>query len=220
MTEQLDHLDPLDAATRARLARLASVPVDTSRVARRLRAALAPVPRVHHLRRWWSMTGAAAALAAAVVLAVMLSGNSSALASPDDLAQVHRQIVSGQMPLMTVQTLDQANQMLAQQVGHASAMPTTMPAQVMSCCACEVCGRHVAAAALTYHGTAVTMMVAPSGAVQCRGMQMLTRDGQTYCIGRSGGLTMVMQERSGHWLCLVGGLSEDDLIGLARGVTF
>jgi hypothetical protein len=171
-----------------------------------------------HLRRWWSMTGAAAAMA--LVLAVMLSGNRSATASPDDLAQVHRQIVSGQMHVMTVDSLEQANAMLAQQIAHAPAMPTATPGRVMSCCECQVCGQHIATVALMYRGTPVTMMVAPSGAVHCSGIQAVTRDGQTYRVGQSHGLTMVMQERSEHWLCLVGDLSENDLIGLARGVAF
>jgi hypothetical protein len=73
---------------------------------------------------------------------------------------------------------------------------------------------------LAYRGTPVTMMVAHSGAVNCRGIQAVTRDGQTYRVGQSHGLTMVMQERGEHWLCLVGDLTENQLIGLAGKVRF
>ena len=214
--------DALDAATRARLAKLAGVPVDTSRVARRLRTEMVPARARsnYRFRRWGPATGAAAGLAAAVVLVVLLTGNSPAVAGPDDLANVHREIVSGRTHVMTAQTMDEASRMLAQESASTPAMPRQTPGQVMSCCECEVCGQHVAAVGLACHGQPVTMMVARCNQMKCRGMSTVVRDGQSYMVGHSAGLTMVMQQRGGSWLCLVGNQTQDALIALARGVAF
>src|SRR5437868_2875466 len=92
----------LDEAMAKRLHRLGTMPVDTSRLESRLRA---EIP-IHTKRRLWlrPMRAVAAGIALlAMITALFLStSDGPVLASPSQMVQMHRELVSGHTGIMQV----------------------------------------------------------------------------------------------------------------------
>ena len=116
--------DRLDRATSARLAKLASRPVDTSELERRLEQALGndiaqePVKTALRLQAWWRpITAAAAAILIVVTIGWLAldGGASPAMAAPAELAQIHFDVAKGLSPHLEVTSVEEANQLLAKQ---------------------------------------------------------------------------------------------------------
>ena len=89
----------MDNAVAGRLARLATLPVDTSALDRALRTQIPP--RAPAARRWWApLTAAAALLILTMLLTFGLFQGRQAQASALLMAQMHQDIVSGKVPTM------------------------------------------------------------------------------------------------------------------------
>src|SRR5258706_14241624 len=112
---QDDIQDPLDRAIAARLAKLRAMPVDTSRLEAAIRAKIpkAPAATVEAQRprriRWFSPLRALAAsfvlLCSVVAIVLLTSSSGPAMASASEMAQMHRDIVDGRVPVMRVQSI-------------------------------------------------------------------------------------------------------------------
>jgi hypothetical protein len=224
MSEQDDLVETdLDRATSARLAQLRSMPVDTSRLDAMLRAQL---PRDEEGK--WRMLSLrplhaiAASIAALLIVGVILLTSSAGpvLASPAQMAQMHEDIVAGRTHAMQVDSIAAANRMLAGQSRHLPAVPEIPPDHVMACCMRSVKDKKVACVLLQTDGVPVTMTVANAADLRLPAAPTITRDGVTYRAQTSGKLSMVMTERDGRWVCLIGQLTQDQLIDLASKLQF
>jgi hypothetical protein len=215
----------LDAATAQRLARLRTMPVDTAALERRL---LAQVPRPEEERRslklWWlgPLRAVAACLLVAGIVAglMMATSGGPALASASQMAQLHYDLVSGKTPVMQVDSVEAANRMLAGQWPRSPQIPN-MPARYeMACCMKSIKDKKVACVLLRGDPTPVTVTVANAGDMKLPTAPTVTRSGVTYHVESSGALNMVMTERNGRWVCLIGQMDSERLMDLADKMQF
>jgi len=218
------HESDLDRATADRLAKLRTLPVDTSRLDVVLRAQI-PAPEKSRLSVVLQIGPMRAIAASIVVLAtiaaifIMTSGG-PALASPMQMAQMHADLVAGRTPVMKVDSIAAANRALAAQSPQSPTLPDVPPDHVMACCMKSVANKKVACVLLRSEGIPVTMTVANAKDMKLPTAPTVTRDGVTYRVQASGKINMVMTERNDRWICLVSELQADQLMELASKLQF
>lgn len=228
-------LSPADRATASRLSRLRTMPVATAALEHRLLNQLPELAehvaakksqrqasRFASWRGWRALRAVAAVLvlAAAIFLALWSSSGNSALAS--EMAQVHYDIVSGKSPVMQVDSIDAANKALAHQWAGSPEVPEIPHDHVMACCMRTVGGnKKIACVLMKVDGTPVTLSVANAHDMKvARGAKKFDRAGQTYHVQGAGKLQMVTTQQQGRWICLIGELSPDRLVGVAQQLRF
>ena len=215
---------PLDEATAKRLARLRSLPVDTTGLEKRL---LAQIPRPHasgRMRIGWLRpfrAVAAVLLVGGLALALLLSTSGGpALASPAQMAQLHYDLVSGKTPSMQVDSIDAANKMLNNQWPQSPQIPSLPADHVMTCCMKSIKDKKVACVVLKNQGVPITMTVANATDMKLPTSATVQRDGVAYHVQASGKLNMVMTERHARWICLIGEMSAERLMDVAAKLQF
>ena len=199
-----------DRAVSARLAKLRAVPVDTGRLDKALRARV-PRPRPGAGRLFLPRPLRAAAASflvlSAVATAVLLSTSGGpALASADAMARVHQEIVSGKVPVMQVDSIDAANRMLGASSPGAPSLPQMPESHVMACCMKSVNDKKMACVLFKDDGVPITLSVASAADMKLPPAPVRERGGASYRVQAVGELHMVMTERDGRWLCLIGQL--------------
>jgi hypothetical protein len=219
-----------DRAISARLAKLRTMPVDTSSLDNRLRAALdlahrpSSAGRTSRLRLGWSdftkLAAAAVILLATLVGVIVMTSGGPALASPTQMAKVHEDIVSGRTPVMQVDSIDAAGRMLAKQWPDSPDLPGVPAQHVMACCMKSVKDKKMACVLLKKEGVPITMAVARSVDMRLPSSPTRKRDGMTYHVQSAGNLNMVMTERADRWICLIGEMPQERLMDLADQLKF
>jgi hypothetical protein len=229
MTTQMPHQngneEALDRAVSARLAKLRAMPVDLTNLEKVIESQIA---HPTNLGRWRVLTlrplraiAASVVLVSAIAAAILLSASSGpALAEAAQMAQVHQDIVSGKVPVMQVSSIDAANRLLNQESPGAPALPQLPESHVMACCMKSVHDKKMACVLLKDEGAPVTLAVASAGDMKLPAVPVQTRDGVDYRIQHVGKLSMVMTERNGKWLCLIGQLPAERLMDMATQVKF
>jgi hypothetical protein len=221
--ENLQNLSEVeDQAISSRLAKLRTMPMDTSRLESALRAKL-PQPR----RPWRILSlrplqtiAASFLLVVAIFAAVVLSTSGGpVLASAAQMAQMHDDIVSGRTPVMQVSSVVEANRMLDRQSPGAPALPQ-MPDHAMACCMKSVHDKKVACILLKDDQVPITMAVASAADMKLPAAPVVSRNGIEYRVQSANGLAMVMTEQNGKWLCLIGRCSADRLMDVAAQMRF
>jgi hypothetical protein len=222
MQQHDDDDDEHDRATTARLAKLRTLPVDTSRLDAAIRQRIDQVPRER--TRWPRIVRRAAAAAVLVGLlvgaAVLLVVTRPALASPAQMAQVHADLVSGRTPVMQVDSLEAAARALSRQCPQPPGLPGLPQQHVMACCMKSVKNKQMACVLLKSEGAPVTMCVARAEDMRLPSSPTRMRDGVTYHVQSVDRLNMVMTERQDRWICLIGELPAERLMDLAEQLQF
>ena len=208
-----------------RLSKLRSMPVDTGRLENALRAQI-PVPARRGRYAWQSMR-ALRAVAASLLLvgsltAVLLftTWSRPALASPAQMAKMHEELVSGRVPSVQVDSIEAANSALSSQHPDCPQAPQVPAGHVMACCMKSVKDKKVACVLLKREGVPVTMVVANSADMRSPKSPEVMRNGVSYRVESVGSLSMVMTERHGRWVCLIGEIPADGLMDLASKLDF
>jgi hypothetical protein len=230
-TPEPNDISALDRATHDRLAKLSTVPVDTARLDQLLRARIPPegtAPTVPTARRRHRMilrprraVAAAALLVLGIVAAGLLSTSGGPVqASPAQMAQFHHELVSGSAPAMQVDSIEAANRMLAGQASGSPQLPGVPAEHVMACCMRTVKNRKVACVLLKNQGAPITMTVANAADMALPRSPRIIRNGVTYHVQSWDALNMVMTERHGRWVCLIGQVPSQRLMDLADQLQF
>ncbi len=232
---KLDPGDPesaLERATADRLARLRTLPVDTSRLEGRLMAAL---PELRKRLEKSSMSSAvetrshgfwlrikplravaAALLVLGAVVAVLITSSTGpAMASPGEMAKVHYDLIA-ENAVSAVDSIEAANKALADHSSGASPMPDHM----MACCMKSLARKQVACVLMKIEGSAVTISVAKASDMKLPQSETISRGGQMYHVQNSGKLNMVMTQKQERWICLIGELPAGRLAELAEQIRF
>jgi hypothetical protein len=214
-----------DHAMSERLAKLRTLPVDLTNLDQALKAMIPP-PTANS--RWRISTfrplraiAASLVLVSAIAAAIMLSASSGpALAEAPQMAQMHEEIVSGRFPVMQVSSIDGANRMLNQESPGAPSLPQLPDSHVMACCMKSVHNKKMACVLLKSEGVPVTLAVASASDMKLPTAPIRARNGIEYRVQHVGNLSMVMTERNGKWLCLIGALPAEGLMDMAAQVKF
>ena len=206
-----ENATPLDRATSARLSRLGAMPVDTSRVVARLRA---KIPATRSKASWFRPLRAVAAsfVVLATIGAIILSTSSRAvLASPEQLARVHTEMVAGHSSA-PVDSVEHARQAIAVAWPKAPTLPDVPDDCVMACGMKSLNKKNTACVLLRNGDIPITMMVADAKDVTMADSPSVVSGGVNYHVNSCGPINMVMAERDGRWLCLIGSISRDRLV--------
>src|SRR5207249_3571295 len=131
-----DDRNELDAATSARLKQLGAMPIDTSHLDAAVRAAIPrSTSRLRRLIRPLTAAAASIAIVAAIIAAIMFAtSGGEVLASPAQMAEVHRDIVANRTPVTHVSSIEEAGKVLSQSWSQSPALPQPPDAHVMACC--------------------------------------------------------------------------------------
>ncbi len=219
----------LAKATRQRLARLGSIPVDTTRLEARLNKAFEayqpaiPVsssPAVH----WWRPIYRIAAVFAVVGLIGLLfvsMGGNPAIASVTELVRIHQEAVAGESDLMPADNFTEAAGLIHDQWAKAPKIPEPRVGRVIASCLHELASREVACLKLELRGQPITMVVGHSREIVCSAEHhQISRNGRTYLVYDRDDVRMVMIDHDDRWVCIMGEAPMDDLIELADGLEF
>lgn len=216
----------LDDAVRARLARLATVPVDTSNLERRLRAVMAhngpEYNRWRLPRAWRSLTAVAAAILVVVTVGLVLMnlGNTPAMAAPMDLARLHAEAIKSDSMMTVVTSVEQANRVLAGQWSDLPQLPTPTSGQLHACCIHDFMDSKVACLILRDGQTPLTMVVGRAREFRPAEGRTVERGGRKFTLHEVNGLRMAMTHQGDRFVCLMGEVSEDRLLEIAEGLRF
>lgn len=217
--ETRDYSDPVEQMIAKRLARLGSLPIDTTQLDKSMRAEIPmPVPAWRRMLR--PVTAVAASLIILTIVGVMFFASRPALASAADMAQMHRDLIAGKIATMKVDSMEEANQAIAAFAGNFPRLAEPPQSQAMACCMRSVGNKKVACVLLSNGDTPVSVMVADTNAVQTPSVSPTIQDGQMYYVQSVDNLHMVMTNRQNHWICLIGELPADKLMELSGGLKF
>ena len=160
--------DQIEQALAARLRRLSTLPIDTTKLDRRLRSSIAP-PRPVFMRLLRPLTAVAASLTILVLItaAFLTTSSSEVLASPAMMAQVHQDILANRIPVTKVNSIDEAGQVLASQWAGGPNLPQAPQTHVMACCMKSIKNKKVACVLLESEGTPITMSIATALSITC-----------------------------------------------------
>jgi hypothetical protein len=218
--QKLNHL------TSERLGELTNMPMDTSRLDAFVESQI-PRPssaRVIRLSDWLHprrLAIAAGILAVALLGGLLLSTSSApVMASTEDMAQFHEDMVSGRVPVMHVDSMRACNQALAAQWARSPRIPNMPADHVMACCMRSVKNKKVACVLLQGEGEPVSMTVANVSDVHIPNCTELMHNGVEYHVQATGSLNMVMTQRDGRWVCVIAKLPADRLMELASSLQF
>jgi hypothetical protein len=229
MNSQMPYQDEgdesVDRAIAARLSKLRAVPVELTKLDKAIKAQIPPPARQGRWRlvalRPVRAIAASLVLVSAIAAAILLTASSGpALAEAAQMAQVHEDIVSGKIPVMQVGSIDAANRMLNQTSPGAPSLPHLPDSHVMACCMKSVHDKKMACVLLRSEGVPVTLAVASARDMKLPSAPIQNRNGLDYRVQHVGDLSMVMTERNGKWLCLIGQLPAERLMDLATQVQF
>jgi hypothetical protein len=216
----------LDEATSRRLAKLRTAPVDTSQL---LKAVEAEIPhrqarsRSLKLTRLKPMRAVAASLLVfgLIVALIIHSSGGPVLASADTLARIHGEVLHRAGSHATsIDSISAANAVLAGKCPGLPAVPELPKYHVMSCCVHEMGRKKVACVAIQVDAVTVSMAVAEAADVKLPPYEVATIGGVAYQVQSHDGINMVMTERDGRWVCLMGKLPVNRLTELASSLRF
>jgi hypothetical protein len=214
---------PADDPIARRLARLSTMPVDSSRVDAFIRQRI-PLAQS---RRYWllrPMNAIAASLIGAVLIGVLVLAlnDRPAAASPTQIAQWHEQMTSapdGQQ-VMKATSVQDANQMLAMCDPKAPVAPGVEGQ--MSCCGVRRIGTS-RISCLMVERDAGRVMVCIGDAARIRiprADSTVTRNGVTYYLMSEDAVNIVQFTRDGRWFACSGKLPHSVLIQTGEGLKF
>jgi anti-sigma factor RsiW len=220
-----ESVESVDRAISARLAKLRSMPVDLTNLEKAIKAQILPPT---NQSRWRALTlrplraiAASVVLVSAIAAAILLSASSGpVLAEAAQMAQVHREIVSGKIHVTQVSSINAANHMLDQEAPGAPSLPQLPDSHVMACCMKSVHNKKMACVLLRDEGVSVTLAVASAADMKLPTAPVQSRNGVEYRVQHIGDLSMVMTERNGKWLCLIGPMPADRLMDMAAQLQF
>ncbi len=231
-TRITDDPDELDRAVAERLAKLRTMPVDTSRLDAAIRSKIPPAVspsnpqpgREGSMRIGWfrpfRAIAASITLLAILAAALLSTSGGPALASPAQMARFHQSLVSGEVPVTQVDSIEAANRVLTAQWPQSPQLPDVPQDHVMACCMKSVKDKRLACVLLKREGVPITMTVANGSDMKLPKSPKVQHDGVTYHVQSFEQINMVMTERGGRWVCLISELPAERLMDIAQKLKF
>jgi hypothetical protein len=213
--------DPIDDAVARRLARLRSSPMEAVEFDARLTASLQAAGRSSGLLRLWPMLTPVRAVAAVflvgltLLFAFVVLNPRPALATPQRLAAIYADAVGGNAHSTKVTTIEEARAALRRKWPDSPIVPDVSDMQLMHCCVHEVGRKQMACITFEVDQQPVTLAIASSSDIRAPHGNVQTIHGRDYRVGSAGGVNMVMSERDGSWMCVMGRLPLERLAELS-----
>ncbi len=224
-----EHQEQLDQAMRDRLAKLASMPVDMSRLARLMSDALPPKPASKPLvpstrsSGWFriaAMFVLMAGIAGASYLAIFGVAPQSALANAMTVQELHAYLLEYPDSTYRTQTIAQAQVTIDAQLAGDMPLPIVDGTNVESCCLVQ--GDFPLRAALIVERPAgrITIIIA-QGKDFAQPFEPIQHPSQAQLYShRHTGTPMVMRNVGDLWMCVMGETDIEVLAEIAASLSF
>jgi hypothetical protein len=224
-----DHKDQLDQATQDRLVKLATMPVDLSRLEKKMADALPPKPAAHLVHRqapssgWYriaAMFVLMAGIAGASYFAIFGVAPQGAYANSMTVQELHAYLLEHPDSSYRAQTLPEAQKSIDAQIADEKPLPIVDGANVESCCLVQ--GNFPLRAALIVERPvgSVTIIIA-QGKDFAHPTQPLQHHSGVLLHGHTHTDTpMVMRNVGDLWMCVMGEVDQTDLADVAAGIRF
>lgn len=221
--------EQLDEATRQRLSKLASIPVDMSRLEGKMADALpqrpepAPIERPNVIAGWLRVAAVLAVfagLAGASYFAFFGVSPQSAVAQTMTVAELHEHLLNDPEKTYRATTIEQAQQLIDAQLAGDQPLPIVEGTRVESCCLVE--GKFPLRAALVIDQPtcAVTIIIAQGEGFAMQ-MQPIEHPSGVQLQGHEhAGMPMVMRNVDDLWMCVMGEVEQVELADIAAAIDF
>ncbi|MGB1125843.1 MAG: hypothetical protein ACPG4Q_11610 [Phycisphaeraceae bacterium] len=224
-----EHDKQLDQATRDRLAKLESTPVDLSRLEQKMADEIPrPQPARQQPRR--AATQGWMRLAAAILLMIGIAGASyyaffgvgpqTAIAETMTVAELHDHLLNDPQEAYLANTIDQAQSLIDAQLFGKQSLPIIDGTHVESCCLVEGEFPLRAALVLKQPGGIATIIIA-QGEDFAQPMHPIDHPSGIELQGHDhAGMPMVMRNNGDLWMCVMGEIDADTLADVAAAIKF
>lgn len=206
----------VNGAVSQRLEKLRHRPVEMEQLRERVRSAVSGSRPVGQTLRWSTPLRAIAAsllMVGAVAAVLLMTSGGPVLASAAELSRIHRDNVSGASNATAVDSIQSARQVLAAQWSDCPHVPQADSMVAVSCRVHQLAGKRLACLALQVDGQPVTLVVAHAVDMQVpTAGQTVARGGVNYYLLSSGGVNIVVAQRDGLWICMMGELPVERIV--------
>ncbi len=200
--------------------------MDTTGLERRFEQVMAtevdsPAPSIPGAWRRWRrpITSAAAAILIVVTIGWLAldGGTSSAMAAPAALARIHHDVANGLAPHLKVASVQEANELLADQSNGVVPVPE-LPGVMMSCCLHQHAGTTLTCALIESDGQLITVAIADGAKLHSPSGKTITRGDRQFIAHTVNGINMVMAPEGDRWLCVMGEVDFEQLADVAADI--
>lgn len=224
-----DHNDKLDQATQDRLAKLASMPVDLSRLEQKMADQLPArqqpqtPPHINPMQGWLRVAAIIAlmvGIAGASYYAFFGAGPQTAVAQTMTVAELHDHLLNDPQEAYLAKSVEEAQALIDAQLAGKQPLPTVDGTHIESCCLVE--GEFPLRAALVVMQPAgnVTIIIA-QGEDFAMQMQPIEHPSGVQLYGHDhAGMPMVMRNVGDQWMCVMGDLEQTELADIAAATNF
>ena len=214
----------VDAAMSARLGKLRQMPVDLTSLRAKIDTEMERDARPLRISPWhrplWRIAAIVMLTAGALGLTILSMLPREAMASVEQFAALHQDMQAGHAMMKPVSDMAAAERALKEQWSKAPDMPAGMPHEQMACCVHRVAGKKAAVVTLRSGNAPVTMAIADASEVTIPQSGLVQYNGREYSAGVARGVNMVMFERAGKSVCIMGNLPQAELLKLADAAKF
>jgi hypothetical protein len=141
------------------------------------------------------------------------------MAAPAALAQIHFDVAKGLAPHLEVSSVDEANQLLADQSNGVVPIPE-LPGTLKSCCLHPLAGTTLTCALIERDGQLITVAIADGATIRSPHGKTITRGDRQFIAHTANGINMVMAFKGDRWLCVMGDTSTEQLLDVAARITY
>lgn len=211
-----DHNEQLDQATRDRLGKLASMPVDLSRLETKLARQLPPpkqagVARARPIRGWLrlaAMVALFAGVAAVSYVALFGVGPQTAVAQTMTVAELHEHLLSDRQQDYLAPSTDAAQHLIDAQLSGERPLPILDGTRVQSCCLVEGNFPLRAALVIEQPAGAITIIIAQGDNFAYSMNPIDHPSGVNLQTHEHAGIPMVMRNKGDLWMCVMGDVND------------
>lgn len=221
-----EHQDQLDQATRDRLAKLASMPVDMSRLQKKMADALPPEPesKPRALQAssggWYRIAAIFVLIAGASYFAIFGFAPQVAVARTMTVAELHDSLLNDPQEAYLAHSIDQAQALIDAQFTGKLSLPIVDGTQVESCCLVE--GDFPLRVALVIkQPSGIATIIIAQGEDFAQPMHLLEHPSGIELHGHDhAGMPMVMRNKGDLWMCVMGETDVKTLADVAAAIKF
>lgn len=224
-----DHNDKLDQATQDRLAKLASMPVDLSRLEQKMADQLPSrqqhntQPHINPMQGWLRVAAIIALMvgvAGASYYAFFGVGPQAAVAQTMTVAELHESLLNDPQEAYLAHTIGDAQALIDAQLAGKQSLPIVDGTHVESCCLVE--GEFPLRAALVIKQPAgIATIIIAQGEDFAQPMHPIDHPSGIELQGHDhAGMPMVMRNNGDLWMCVMGETDAETLADVAAAIKF
>lgn len=222
-----DYNDKLDQATQDRLSKLASMPVDLSRLEQKMADQL-PARQQHNSPRHINPMQGWLRVAAIIAVMVGVAGASyyaffgvgpqSAIAQTMTVAELHDHLLNDPQEAYLAKSVEEAQALIDAQLAGKQPLPIVDGTHIESCCLVEGEFPLRAALVVTQPAGNVTIIIA-QGEDFAQPMHPIDHPSGLQLQGHDhAGMPMVMRNVGDLWMCVMGDLEQSELADIAAAI--